>query len=110
LPLPSALSILRSPWALYFSGSNWLASSFSMTSVPVQTTPALSLPVFQLSVQGNHKRRILIQVMHENMAPALVIDNIADSAKGLDDFFSGEGPAQTWTSISLMTDFGFDLI
>jgi hypothetical protein len=33
--------------------------------------------------------------MHENMAPALVIDDITDPAEGLDDLFSGKCPAQT---------------
>jgi hypothetical protein len=33
--------------------------------------------------------------MHKNMAPALVVDDIANSAKSLDDLFSGKRPAQT---------------
>jgi hypothetical protein len=44
------------------------------------------------------------------VTPALVVDDITNPAKSLDDFLSGKRPAQTWTSISLIKDFGFDLI
>lgn len=57
-----------------------------------------------------HQRDVLFQVMQEDVAAALMIDNIAAPAKGLDDLFPGKRPAQTWTSISLMTALGLSLI
>lgn len=61
-------------------------------------------------MERDRDRDILIQVVQEDVAAALVIDDVTRPAKGSDDFFPGERPAQTWTSISLMTALGLDLI
>ncbi len=61
-------------------------------------------------MKGNDHADILFEVMHEDMASALVIHDEADPAKGLDDFFAGEGPAHKATSICLNFEFGFVLI
>jgi len=53
---------------------------------------------------------VLFQVVQKDVAASLMIDDVARPAKGLNDLFPGERPAQTWTSISLMTALGLDLI
>ena len=61
-------------------------------------------------MERDHEGGVLFQVVQEDVASPLVIDDVAHPAKGLDDLFPGERPAQTWTSISLITALGLDLI
>ena len=67
-------------------------------------------PLLQLLMKRDNQGDVLFKVEQEDMAAALVIDDIPGPAKGLDDLFPGERPAQTWTSISLMMALGLDLI
>lgn len=55
-------------------------------------------------------RDVLSQIKEKDVAAALVIDDVTRPAKGFNDLFPRERPAQTWTSISLMTALGLDLI
>lgn len=61
-------------------------------------------------MERDHQGNALFKVVKEDVAAALVIDDITGPAKSLDDLLPGERPAQTWTSISLMKALGFDLI
>ena len=66
--------------------------------------------LLELFMERDDQRDVLFQVVQEEVAAALEIDDVARPAKGFDDLFPGERPAQTWTSISLMTALGLDLI
>ncbi len=41
--------------------------------------------LLQLLVEWNNDGSVLIQIVHENMAAALVVDNEAESSKSLDN-------------------------
>jgi len=60
--------------------------------------------------RADHQGDVLLQVVQEYVAAPLVIDEETFPPQGLDDLFSRERPAQTWTSISFTTAFGLDLI
>lgn len=61
-------------------------------------------------MERDNERDVQVQVVKEDVAAALVIDDVSRPAKGFDDLFPRERPAQTWTSISLIMALGLDLI